>query len=348
MVLGPILKLINGPTVADALADPASELNQLVANQPDDAKLLEEVFVRFLARKPHATELQLGLEALQAAAADQVKAKAALAEYEKQLPAKQAAWEASLGKPVVWQPLDATELKSAAGATLTKQEDKSIVATGNLAKDVYTLFARPDINGITGFKLEALTDASLAAGGPGRAQNGNFVVSEFKVTIDGNPVELAASSSDFHQEGWHVSGAIDGNEETGWAVSPEFGKNHEAIFETKADAAIGTVAITISQQYVDGKHCLGKFRLSVTDGTRPLTKAKLPALVATAIAVPKEQRTAEQTAAIAAHFQSLDAELARLSADVQKSAEQAKSARAIGVQDLAWALINNPAFLFNR
>src|SRR4029453_752679 len=61
MVLGPILKLINGPTVADALADKESELNKLVANQPDDAKLLEEVFVRFLARKPHATELQLGL-----------------------------------------------------------------------------------------------------------------------------------------------------------------------------------------------------------------------------------------------------------------------------------------------
>src|SRR6476619_1044762 len=33
MVLGPILKLINGPTVADALTDPNSELNKLVAKE---------------------------------------------------------------------------------------------------------------------------------------------------------------------------------------------------------------------------------------------------------------------------------------------------------------------------
>ena len=348
MVLGPILKLINGPTVADALADPTSELNQLVAKEPDDTKLLEEVFMRFLARKPHASELKLGVEALQAATADQAKSAAALAEYEKQIPAKQAAWEASFGKPVVWQPLDPTEMKSSAEATFAKQDDKSIVVTGKLAKDVYTIVAKTDLKGITGFKLEALTDSALPAGGPGRAQNGNFVVNEFKVAIDGNPVELAGAASDFHQESWHVSGAIDGNEETGWAVSPEFGKNHDATFETKSDAAGGTITVTISQQYVDGKHCLGKFRLSVTDGARPLTKTKLPEAVAAALAVSKDQRTAEQAAAIAAHYRSLDTELARLGGDVQKAAEQAKSARAIGVQDLAWALINNPAFLFNR
>jgi len=348
MVLGPILKLINGPTVADALADPSSELNQLVANQPDDTKLIEEVFVRFLARKPSASELKLGVEALQAAATEQAKAAAALAEYEKQLPAKQAAWEASLGKPVVWQPLDPTEMKSSAAAAFAKQDDKSIVVTGNLAKDLYTIVAKTDLKGITGIKLEALSDAALAAGGPGRAQNGNFVVSEFKAAIDGNAVELTGPSADFSQEGWHVSGAIDGNDETGWAISAEFGKNHEATFETKADAAGGTITFTISQQYVDGKHCLGKFRLSVTDGARPLTKAKLPALVASALAVPQGERTPDQAATIAAHYKSLDAEHARLSAEVQKSAEQVKSARAVGVQDLAWALINNPAFLFNR
>src|SRR4029453_7362326 len=68
MVLGPILKLINGPTVAEALADPASELSKLAISEKDDAKLIEEVFVRFLARKPSDDELKLGLDALTAAA----------------------------------------------------------------------------------------------------------------------------------------------------------------------------------------------------------------------------------------------------------------------------------------
>src|SRR5262245_8060290 len=100
MVLGPILKLINGPTVADALGDPASELNQLATKEKSDAALIDEVFVRFLARKPTASELKLGVEALKAAASDHAKAVETLADYEKSLPDKQAEWEASLGKPV--------------------------------------------------------------------------------------------------------------------------------------------------------------------------------------------------------------------------------------------------------
>ncbi|HEX5105230.1 MAG TPA: DUF1553 domain-containing protein, partial [Pirellulaceae bacterium] len=358
MVLGPIMKLINGPTVADALAAPGSELNQLVATQPDDAKLIEEVFVRFLARKPTEQELKLGVEALRAAAGDQAQAAAALAEYEKQIPAKQAAWEASVGRPLVWTPLDPNELKSAVGATLTKQEDKSVVATGTLAKDVYTFVAPTELKGITAIRLEAINDGSLAAGGPGRAQNGNFVVSELKATIapksdlsQVEPLELQNASADFSQENWHVSAAIDNREDTGWAISPQFGKAHEAIFETKVDAGHeggSIVTITLSQQFPDGTHLLGKFRLSVTDAQRPIGGAKLPEAVAAALAVPAAGRSAEQAATIAAHYRTLDAELARLTADAQKAAEQAKNARQIGIQDLGWALINSPAFLFNR
>jgi hypothetical protein len=358
MVLGPILKLINGPTVADALADASSELNQLVARQSDDAKLIQEVFVRFLARKPTEKELKLGVEALKAATTEQTKATTALAEYEKQLPDKQVAWEASLGDPVVWQPLEVTELRSAAGATLTTQDDQSIVATGKLAKDVYTIVAKVDLKAITGLRLEALPDSSLAASGPGRAPNGNFVLSEIKVTIapksepsQAQPLELATASAEFSQDKWLVSGAIDGNDQTGWGIMPQFGKAHEAIFETKVDAGHeggSILTITLSHQYPDGKHALGKFRLSVTGGTRPLARTKLPEAVAAALAIPKDQRSPEQAAAIAAHHRSLDAELARLTADVQKATEQAKNARSIGIQDLAWALINSPAFLFNR
>ena len=108
------------------------------------------------------------------------------------------------------------------------------------------------------------------------------------------------------------------------------------------------LTITISQQYVDGKHCLGKFRLSVTDGDKPLTRPKLAEAVAAALAVPKDQRTPEQAAAITAHYRSLDAELTKLTAAVKSADDQMKNARAVGIQDLAWALINNPAFLFNR
>src|SRR5207248_3468440 len=139
---------------------------------------------------------------------------------------------------------------------------------------------------------------------PCRATNGNFVVKDLKATLapKGDPsqstlVELQNAAADFNPDSFHVGGAIDGNDETGWAVSPQFGKPHEAVFETKNDVGAeggSLLTITISQQYMDGKHLLGKFRLSVTDGPRPLSRAKLPEAIAAALAVPKDERTPEQ------------------------------------------------------
>ena len=71
--------------------------------------------------------------------------------------------------------------KSAAGATLSSEADRAILASGKLAKDKYTLVAATDLAGITGIRLEALTDPRLPQGGPGRAPNGNQVLSELRL-----------------------------------------------------------------------------------------------------------------------------------------------------------------------
>ena len=137
----------------------------------------------------------------------------------------------------------------------------------------------------------------------------------------------------------HVAGAIDGNEETGWAVSPQFGKSHEAIFETKDDAGAtggSVLTITISQQYPDGKHLLGKFRLSVTDGTRPLSRRSCPRPSPPRSPCRRTSGRPSKLAAIAAHYRTLDADLERLSAAAKTAGDQAKNARR-GIQDLAWA-----------
>ena len=358
MVLGPVMKLVNGPTVAEALADPNSELNKLVQTEKDDVKLIQKVFVRFLARMPSESELKLGLESLKGSADEHQKAVAALAEYEKTLPAKQAAWETSIGRPVAWTVLDPSEMKSQVGATFTKNEDKSVTVGGANGKDVYTIVAPVEVAGITGIKLEALNDGALPAGGPGRAQNGNFVISELKVTAapKADPsktaaVELQNAKADFSQANWDVAGAIDGNEATGWAVSPQFGKAHTAVFETKSDVTNegGTLlTITLSQQFQDGTHSLGKFRISVASGSKPSLEGSQPADLVAALAVAADKRTDEQKATIAGHYRKQDAELTRLTQAVERETEQLKNARTIGTQDLAWALINNPAFLFNR
>ena len=56
MQLGPIMALVSGPTLADALADPANELTKLVSNETDDAKLINDLFFRILNRPATAGE----------------------------------------------------------------------------------------------------------------------------------------------------------------------------------------------------------------------------------------------------------------------------------------------------
>jgi hypothetical protein len=358
MVLGPIMKLVNGPTVANAIADPSNALAKLVVSEPDDRKVIEEVFLRFLARRPSESEVQLGLEAIKSAGEGHEKNVAALAEYEKTLPTRQAEWERTAGGPVTWTPIELSEGKSAAGATFTKQEDKSVLVGGPLAKDVYTLTLASDLPRITGIKLEALPDDSLAAKGPGRAPNGNFVLHELKLAVapksDASKTAeapFAAAAADFAQEGWAAAGAIDGNDGTGWAVSPQFGKAHELIAELRAPVegqGGHLLTLTLSQQYGDGQHAIGKFRISVTGGAHPATGSKLPAEILAALAVPSDQRSDAQKQQLAAHYRTLDAQLAKLQADVKRSETEVANRRLIGMQDLAWALINSPAFLFNR
>ena len=66
MVLGPILKLVNGPTVADALRDPNNRLNKLAVADKDDRQARRGD----LPRRPEppadgAKEMEIGLKAAQ-------------------------------------------------------------------------------------------------------------------------------------------------------------------------------------------------------------------------------------------------------------------------------------------
>jgi hypothetical protein len=188
--------------------------------------------------------------------------------------------------------------------------------------------------------------------------NGNFVINEIQVSIapsasPGQPtlVALKNPQADFSQEGWPAANAIDGNDGTGWAISPSFNVPHFASFETATDAGAAggsIVTIRLSQQFNDGTHALGRFRISLTDSPRPHGRSNLPEAVLAALQVDADQRNAEQKQVLANHFRAMDSDYQSLLASVQRSTEAIKNRRLLGVQDLAWALINNPAFLFNR
>ena len=93
-------------------------------------------------------------------------------------------WERSLHRDAVaWTALAADSLSAASGATLTRQKDGSILASGpQSATDAYTISAHTRLSGITAFRLEVLPDASQPHHGVGRNEDGGFVLSNFRVT----------------------------------------------------------------------------------------------------------------------------------------------------------------------
>jgi hypothetical protein len=367
MMLGPVLNLVNGPIIADAVKDPDNRIAKLIATEKDDAKVVDEMFLSILCRKPTAAELTAGVKTVQGAGEEHIqliteyqRLASALAAYEKQLPAKQAAWEKSQTNLVEWTTLDPTSFISAGGAILTKKPDGSILASGkNPKSDVYTVLADTSLNGITSIRLEALTDPSLGGQGPGRAPNGNFVLNEFQVTVwpTGDPaqakvVTLHNAKADFSQENYAVAGAIDGKPETGWAIVPQTGQRHLAVFEAKEPLGFPNgMTLSFKMDQRDGVkfHNLGHFRLSVTNYKPPVPlNTGLPEAIVQILKVAPDKRTAEQKAQLASHYRSIDTELIRLSQAVADYPKPPHDKRQVGAQDLAWALLNSKAFLFNH
>src|SRR5262249_13204473 len=109
MMLAPVLNLVNGPVIADALKDPNNRIAQLLAKEQDSNKVIEELYLSILCRPPTAVELAKGLQALEEGKvdyADQLaegqKRLSALQAYEKNIDKAQAAWESKLRTPPQW------------------------------------------------------------------------------------------------------------------------------------------------------------------------------------------------------------------------------------------------------
>ena len=112
----------------------------------------------------------------------QAKMKGSTPEFE----AEERVWEAQLAQPAQWRMLKPFEVSAASGTTLAAQPDGSFLAVGSdhPDKDTYTVKAHSDLHGITAFRVEVLPDDTLPAGGPGRAENGNAVLSELSVAVE--------------------------------------------------------------------------------------------------------------------------------------------------------------------
>jgi mono/diheme cytochrome c family protein len=237
--------------------------------------------------------------------AEQARLDLALKKYEsEQLPRKFDAWLASKGKglkPATWTLLEPVTSKSAGGATFTRLADGSLLATGkNPALDTYTFVVQTHQRGITALRLEALAHPSMVRGGPGRAGNGNFALSDLRVTaapLRGGkavPVKLVRPRATFEQRGLPVAATIDADPRSAWAVDPHFGKDHAAVYEVAAPVGFdGGTVLTFTLKFNNNTgHNIGRPRLSASmvKGRPELTGVPVPEKVQAVLARPDRTR----------------------------------------------------------
>ena len=157
-------------------------------------------------------------------------------------------------------------------------DDGSVLLLGDPpAIDTYTVTVRTTLKGITGFKLEALTDPSLPGMGPGRGdpERTNFVLNTFAVTAapaghegEAKPVALTAGPADYSQPGFSPDKALGSNPRSGWAIAPKFHEPHWATFRTAKPLGFGggTVLTFSLVQHYGQARTIGRLRLSALTG----------------------------------------------------------------------------------
>jgi hypothetical protein len=185
----------------------------------------------------------------------------------------------------------------------------------------YTFTASTDLKGIVAVRLECLTDPSLGGGkGPGRAPNGNFVLTDIKVTAAPKsdpgkpaPVKIARGQATFNQSEYEVDKAFDDKSSTGWAIAPQMGQQQTAIFFPKEPIAgnDGGTVLTISlEQNYGANHVIGRFRLSVTTDAGATDVPVVPDNILALVKTPPDKRTPDQKAALSVYFRMIDPPLA--------------------------------------
>ena len=242
-----------------------------------------------------------------------------------QLAAAQVKWEVTALETIAkyespWMPIKPASAVSEGKATLTIAEDLSVLASGeNPPQDTYVVTLPAELPKVTGLRLEALTDPSLAKKSLSRA-NGNFVLTGVEIALqqatgESQPLKIASAEADFSQEGFPVAAAIDDDPKTGWAVEGHNKVENRAAVFTFAEPISGgeevNLVVKLLHQSTHAQHNIGKFRLSLTSAEQPnLKESPFPPDVTGILKTELAKRSDSQKQALAKYYRSIAPELA--------------------------------------
>ena len=218
---------------------------------------------------------------------------------------------------------------STGGQKYLPLKDSSFLAQGYAPRHRVKMTVKTDVQDITAFRLELLTDLDLPLGGPGRSIKGTGALTEFEVEVAPanapdkvTKVKMAKATADIslpetpleaiffdEKSKGRVTGpiqfAIDNNNDTAWGIDAGPGLRNQprkAVFtvETPIANPTGTIlTFYLSQKHGGGNpnynqnHNLGRIRLSMTTAAGAIADP-LPKNVRDILSIPRDQRTPSQ------------------------------------------------------
>ena len=276
--------------------------------------------------------------------------------------AGRATWEetsaAALTSGGETHPLEVAAFESVGESNFRIQPDRSVLLVDDAPdRDTYLVTVKTALTGITGFKLEALTDPSLPGDGPGRgdAARPNFVLNSFRVTAapDGGTAEsvrLVKASASYSQAKFSVENLLkpDTDNKSGWAIGTQFHREHWAVFETEKPVGSPggtTFTFTLGQNFGNGR-AIGRLRLSALTGR--VGGSAVPAEIAAILRTPAAKRSGAQIKSLDGHFLKQDTTLEGLKLARLKVAQDETALK--GPQTLVMQELPEPrpAFVLKR
>ncbi|MFM7319423.1 MAG: DUF1549 domain-containing protein, partial [bacterium] len=118
--------------------------------------------------------------------------------------------------------------------------DQSVLASGdNPSGDTYRVKLKTPLAKVTAVRIETLTDPSLPKNGPGRAANGNFILSGIKLSYNNKDQLFISAEADLEQAEYPASEAIKPKTTRGWAINPgnrgNLNQARMAVFKLKKE-----------------------------------------------------------------------------------------------------------------
>jgi hypothetical protein len=193
-----------------------------------------------------------------------------------ELDAKQPAWESQWRSKLSegWTSLKPESVASTNGTEFAINDDNSVLARGtNPPKDIYEVKLKLAPGNLAAVRLEALPHESLPLKASGRADDGNFRLSEFEAEIvypgtNSKPakIKFTQALADSARAGNEAALAIDAKPETGWQADTNgLTDAHAVLFlpaEPLAIKAEATIKALLKFEASTSKRAIGHFRLS--------------------------------------------------------------------------------------